>query len=322
MKLMKALPIFGLLLVLALAACVPATAVPEQQAPLVIPATETPPLFSNLTPFAPGTVPTSVPNPLTTPLTNATPVLPTQVIATPFVQTEIVQTPLFPTFTPAPTKAVPNTGAAATPGTFVDLVSALSQMNNVTVQQQGAIQQPYFDVKAQLLSVNGQQVQVFEFNSVSARQEAESMVSSTGSSIGGYIPSFVSTPHFWSSGQMLVLYVGQDQQVMNVLTDVLGAQVNNPLGVTGTPIVTDQTVSIARQYLANLLGVNINQVELVSVQQEQWPNACLGLPQTNESCAQVLTPGYQVLLRVNGQLYQVRTDTSGQQIRITQGESQ
>ncbi len=314
MKTVKALPILALILVLALAACVPATAVPEQQTPF----------FLTVTPLTTVVVPTSVQNPVTTPLSNSTPVLPTDVLTTPFVQTPIVETPVLPTV--VPTQEVPQTGGNASPfdqaGAFVALYNQLTQMDNLNVQQLGAVQQPYFSVQAQLLLVNGQQVQVFEFDSVSARQEAADMVSSTGESIGGYVPSFVGTPHFWSQGRLLTMYVGSDQQVIDAFTSILGPQINNPVGAAATPVVTQQTILLAQQYLAALLGVNVNQVELVSVQQEQWPNACLGLAQQNESCAQVVTPGYQVLLRVNSQLYQVRTDTVGQQIRVTQGQSQ
>ncbi len=307
MKTMKTLPVISLLLILALAACVPATAVPEQQTPIINLPTETP--FSTLSTPTLG-VPTAV-NPTLPPVAT----LPIAPLAS--------ATPVFPTV--APTLSVPNTGATVSPTTptsYAALYTALAGMSNITVQQQGAIQQPYFDVQAQLLSINGQQVQVFEFNSVSARQEAQNTISNTGSTIGNYVPSFVSTPHFWSSGRMLVLYVGQDQQVISSLDSVLGTQINNPLGVTGTPVVNQQILTQAQQYLATLLGVNISQVQLVSVQQEQWPNACLGLPQSNETCAQVVTPGYQVVLRVNGQLYQVRTDTTGQTIRVTQGQAQ
>ncbi len=312
MKTMKTLPVVALILVLALAACVPATAVPEQQTPL----SQETPLFQALTPAVTNVVPTSG--------ANATSVLPTEAVVTPFAPTEFVQTPIVST--EVPTQEVPQTGgnmaAFDQAGAFIALVNQLTQMSNLNVQQLGAVQQPYFAVQAQLLSVNGQQVQVFEFDSSSARQEAQDMISSTGDSIGGYVPSFVGTPHFWAQGRLLALYVGNNQEVINALNSVLGQQINSPLSAASTPAVSQQTISLAQQYLAALLGVNINQVELVSVQQEQWPNACLGLQQQNEACAQVVTPGYQVLLKVNGQMYQVRTDTSGQQIRVTQGQSQ
>ncbi len=288
MKRMKTFPVIALLLVMGLAACVPATAVPVQQ----------------------------------TPLNNQTAQPPT---AMPLPSTTFVVPTLAPSATP---QQVPQTGGTSTapaPGsvdTYAGLLAALSNMSFLTVQQQGIVQQPYFNVKAQLLTINGQQVQVFEFNSVSDREDAQNMISSTGNAIGGYLPNFVSTPHFWSSGRLLVLYVGQQDAVIGALNKVLGPQINNPLGVSGTPAAAQQIITMAQRYLSNTLGIDISQVQLVSVQSEQWPDACLGLPQANETCAQVITPGYQVLLRVNGQLYQVRTDATGQQVRVTQGQSQ
>jgi hypothetical protein len=40
-------------------------------------------------------------------------------------------------------------------------------------------------------------------------------------------------------------------------------------------------------------------------------DSCLGCPQTAENCAQVLTPGYRILLRVSDATYEYHTDLGG-----------
>lgn len=49
----------------------------------------------------------------------------------------------------------------------------------------------------------------------------------------------------------------------------------------------------------------------VSQDEMTWPNSCLGCPKAGESCAQVLTPGYRVVLRVADATYEFHTNLGG-----------
>ena len=49
----------------------------------------------------------------------------------------------------------------------------------------------------------------------------------------------------------------------------------------------------------------------VSQEEVTWPDGCLGCPKTGEMCAQVLTPGYRVVLRVGDATYEYHTDLGG-----------
>jgi hypothetical protein len=42
-----------------------------------------------------------------------------------------------------------------------------------------------------------------------------------------------------------------------------------------------------------------------------WNDSCLGCPQTGENCAQVVTPGYRIVLRVSDATYEYHTDLGG-----------
>jgi hypothetical protein len=46
----------------------------------------------------------------------------------------------------------------------------------------------------------------------------------------------------------------------------------------------------------------------VSQEEMTWPNSCLGCPKTGESCAQVLTPGFRVVLRAADATYEYHTN--------------
>jgi hypothetical protein len=66
-----------------------------------------------------------------------------------------------------------------------------------------------------------------------------------------------------------------------------------------------------RLALAERLGISTDAIVTVRVEAVTWPDACLGLAQAGQLCAQVLTPGYRVLLNVTGTIYEYRTDRLG-----------
>jgi hypothetical protein len=68
----------------------------------------------------------------------------------------------------------------------------------------------------------------------------------------------------------------------------------------------------ARNLLAARLGIRIDEISITRVEAQEWPDACLGVAEAGQICAQVVTPGYLVELRVNDKLYEYRTDRSGE----------
>jgi hypothetical protein len=80
-------------------------------------------------------------------------------------------------------------------------------------------------------------------------------------------------------------------------------------------VLPPQAALEAQRILSEQLGVNVADIEIVQVEQMEWPNACLGLAEEGEACAEVVTPGFQVTMEVNGQPYVFRTDEAGQVVR-------
>ena len=76
-----------------------------------------------------------------------------------------------------------------------------------------------------------------------------------------------------------------------------------------------EAVVAAEQQLSKELGIPVDEIDYVSFSREEWPDACLGLAEPDEMCAQVITPGWRIVLTAEGQQYVYRTDESGGVLR-------
>jgi hypothetical protein len=73
-------------------------------------------------------------------------------------------------------------------------------------------------------------------------------------------------------------------------------------GEVGAPL------SAAKLDLSDRLGIDEDQVQVQSVEAVEWPDASLGCPQPGMMYAQVVTPGYRLVLTANGQSYTYHSD--------------
>lgn len=89
-----------------------------------------------------------------------------------------------------------------------------------------------------------------------------------------------------------------------------------------TPAVSStappDAVLSAVEELSFELQMPVDEIEIVSYSQEEWTDSCLGLGTAEEICAQVITPGWRVVLEVDGTEYVYRTDISADIIRREQ----
>lgn len=86
------------------------------------------------------------------------------------------------------------------------------------------VKQPFFSTPASIMNINGEGVQVFEFRQLLAAEKEAMRVSPDGMTIGASKPSWRAPPHFFRSGQMIVLYVGNEPTNLKLLQDALGKQ--------------------------------------------------------------------------------------------------
>lgn len=117
-------------------------------------------------------------------------------------------------------------------------------------------------------------------------------------------------------------------------TDATGEQIRpartNP---TGTPRSGDagpldqgqqEVARAVRQVVMQEHGVDADAISVAAVEFTEWPDACLGVPDPDELCAQMITPGYRVVVEVTNeegtvQEYIYHTDATGTSIRQAAG---
>ncbi|MGQ0604664.1 MAG: hypothetical protein ACT4QE_23540 [Anaerolineales bacterium] len=63
--------------------------------------------------------------------------------------------------------------------------------------------------------------------------------------------------------------------------------------------------------LVDKLGVTVPEIKLVTVEAAEWPDSCLGVSRPEARCAQVITPGYRVVLDYGGQAFTFHTNADG-----------
>ena len=111
----------------------------------------------------------------------------------------------------------------------------------------------YFAPQGQVLTVNGEDIQAFEFGSAEEADAAAGGVSATGSSIvttmadgtqKASMVTWVVPPHFYKAGKLIVLYVGCDGDVIDALQEAMGPQFAGGAGVSQCPDQVPPTTPI------------------------------------------------------------------------------
>ena len=131
----------------------------------------------------------------------------------------------------------PTTPIVSHGGPVTDYVSLVDSLRaaGATVDPAGPeVFLDYFAPQGQLLTVNGESVSTFEFGSAEEVDAAAEGVSADGSHIVGPIMAdgtAISTavdwtvpPHFYKVGRLIVIYVGSDSGVINILQEIMGPQ--------------------------------------------------------------------------------------------------
>lgn len=100
-----------------------------------------------------------------------------------------------------------------------------------------------------------------------------------------------------------------------------GLVTNPPNSAEGAPegsihnLPLPEAVAAVKSYAAAGAGVKESEVLILTAFEKEWSDSCLGLGGIAESCAQVITPGWEVVVQIKGQGLTYRTDTNGSVIR-------
>lgn len=77
----------------------------------------------------------------------------------------------------------------------------------------------------------------------------------------------------------------------------------------------NEAVENTIDFVIKLDGIPREKISLVSIEEVEWPNGCLGLPMFDEICTQALMPGYRITLDADGAILIFRTNKTGTSIR-------
>jgi hypothetical protein len=102
------------------------------------------------------------------------------------------------------------------------LIDAL-RATGATVTIGDAIEQPFVQMAGTQVSVNGADVQVFEYADEAAARADAAAIADTLAGKGTTMVSWVASPHAYQAGRVIVLYVGDDTNTLQLLQGALGA---------------------------------------------------------------------------------------------------
>ena len=77
----------------------------------------------------------------------------------------------------------------------------------------------------------------------------------------------------------------------------------------------DQIAEAARGKLAADLGIPIEDIAVEAVEDVDWPDASLGLPEPGQMYIQMITPGFRITLKHGTERYVYHANQSGTTVR-------
>jgi hypothetical protein len=78
-------------------------------------------------------------------------------------------------------------------------------------------------------------------------------------------------------------------------------------------------VDLAKADLAKRLNISVDEIELVSSEAVTWTDACMGIHQAGVACADVMTPGYLILLSAQNTNYEYHADQTSRVLLCESG---
>ncbi len=95
------------------------------------------------------------------------------------------------------------------------------------VQEAGAISHPFLAVPGRIITVNDQEVETFQYANAQALATDTANIGPDGcigTVGGGMLDAWTAPPHLYKSEGLLVIYLGSDAKILQLLTGALGKQ--------------------------------------------------------------------------------------------------
>jgi hypothetical protein len=193
-----------------------------------------------------------------------------------------------------------------------DLTQAVQDLGVTTVDR-GEAAADGFGVLGRRLQIGSAEIEVYEYESVEAREAISSTIPPEATSIGGLPATWADRPHLWTAGRLIVAYVGTDGGTVLLLSSLMGDSITESEQAGQAPYPPAVTAAI--HALAQELSLDPGTIEVLDYETVEWADACLGLGGEGEVCAQVVTPGWRIHLRAGGAEYEAHTDALGTVVR-------
>jgi len=123
-----------------------------------------------------------------------------------------------------------STGCAGDSGKVVDYASLIDNLRKAgaIVYPGGEFPPDFLSAKRMIISVNGSDVNVWEYDDTASADAEAALISPDGFSLNTATKSklvgWIASLHFYKAGRLIVLYVGESKAVTIVLERVLGSQ--------------------------------------------------------------------------------------------------
>jgi hypothetical protein len=134
---------------------------------------------------------------------------------------------LFLLFAGSCSEATPSPVGGVVVEDHTSLVAAL-QAAGAVVEIGDPIIQTFFDPEGRVIKVNGQDVQVFEYESNEAMEAEAAQVKQNGGTIKNEMIMWTDVPHFYKTGRIIALYLGVDESLTSLFEKVMGRQFAGP----------------------------------------------------------------------------------------------
>lgn len=106
---------------------------------------------------------------------------------------------------------------------------------------------------------------------------------------------------------LISLMIAAGCQVSSNTTPTSSVTTSSTLYYSATPD-SGPLIAVCKADLAEITGLTEADVSLISVTAAEFSDTSLGCPEPGKSYAQVITPGYIIILQANGKQYEYHTD--------------
>ena len=103
------------------------------------------------------------------------------------------------------------------------LLTACGHEEEMSLEPQNQfIRQVFFEPEGMVYTLDGEPVQVYQYETTAAANVAKQSIAPSGMQIAGQVVSWDGKPHLYQNESQIVVYVGENRRVLSALTEMYG----------------------------------------------------------------------------------------------------